>query len=251
MQKLISIVIPTYRRTAHLQRALESIEFDDLSLIDVIVIDDDEEMSGATVVEKFGFVRYFSKRGQDRGLSHSRNLGILLASGKYIIFLDDDDFFLPNAISNFVRSIVPFKSFYYGNFVRILKEETQHISIESVADRKLMVSNEIPAGAFMIEKCSIKAPFDTSMKSHEDWNFLLINIDWDHAVFIQASIVAIDKTAVDSASMQNRRRAFFWMEFLSMYCRFPAPELAEQRSKRIAQYGVNIPAQALKLDDRF
>jgi len=251
MQKLLSIIIPTYKRSDQLYRALASICYEDIFMLDIIVVDDDEEMSGASMTSRFQNVRYFAKRGQERGLASSRNLGIKFATGKYIIFLDDDDFFLPDTISNFINAIVPTKSFYYGNFLRLLKEGVQHISLETVSERKLMVSNEIPAGAFMIEKSSIKAPFDISMKSHEDWNFLLLNIDWDNTMFVNADVVAIDKTAADSESMQNRRRVFFWMEFISIYCRFPSRDLAEQRSARIAQYGVKIPADALKLDDRF
>ena len=93
MEIMISIVVATYKRPELLRRCLNSIPFLYQSLVDVLVIDDDPNMSGADVVSEFNSIRYFSKRGFDGGLSNSRNLGINLAIGKYLIFIDDDDFF--------------------------------------------------------------------------------------------------------------------------------------------------------------
>lgn len=61
MTLTISIIIPTYQRPALLRRALSSIGESPPIDPDVIVIDDDPDMSAATIVSEFAGVRYVAK----------------------------------------------------------------------------------------------------------------------------------------------------------------------------------------------
>jgi GalNAc5-diNAcBac-PP-undecaprenol beta-1,3-glucosyltransferase len=245
LSTLISIVIPTYKRPHLLTRALASICQSKLAAIDVLVVDDDVEMSAADIVRNFPDVRYVAKRGVSQGLSKSRNIGIELAEGRYILFLDDDDFLLPGAIDVFAENLNSKFSFYYSDFRYLRKNGEEPVSLDSVAMRKLLVVNEIPVGAYLIEKSAVKVPFDTCMNSHEDWQFLLSNVDWSLAKYLGVPVVGIDKTSDDDSSMQNRRREQFWMDFLTIYAKFPAPEHAELRSQMLLGLGVNIPKELL------
>lgn len=241
---LISVVITTYKRPLLLRRALQSIDFS-INDLDVIVIDDDEKMSGIPIVSEFDGVRYFAKRGTSRGLSISRNIGIDLSCGKYIIFLDDDDFFEKNAIKIFLENIDGFNSFFYCNYINVNKINQNYFSQKEVLKHKLLVGNTIPIGSYMIEKSSIKNKFDSAMKSHEDWEFLLKNINWDRSKYLDNNAVYIDKTSEGDNSMQNRRRKMFWLDYLHIYSKYPNDELAQQRSLVLSQLGVNVPPELL------
>lgn len=95
----ISVIIPTYNRTIQLARAVESCFKQDYDKVEVIVIDDgstDDTSSVAKGLEqKWGKERFRYMQQQHQGACVARNLGIDLAQGEYIQFLDSDDIILP------------------------------------------------------------------------------------------------------------------------------------------------------------
>lgn len=245
----VSVVVPTYQRPELLRRALASIGNHEWQ--ETIVIDDDPAMSGASVVIDFPGVRYFSKRGFERGLANSRNIALSLVRGRYVCFLDDDDYFLPDGLSYLYSATQSGKSFYYGNFRYVRRDSIQIRSLESTHQRQLLVINEIPVGAYLIERSSIRHLFDGAMKSHEDWDFLLKNIDWADVEYVSHEIAAIDKTHDDESSMLVRRRQHFWIEFLSVYSKFPASNHLEARIKMLESLGVSVPRGLFTNDNIF
>lgn len=246
MDKLISVIIPTYKRPALLNRTLKSLSINNPDFLDVIVIDDDPAMSASTVVSEFSQIRYYAKRGLQRGLSHSRNIGIKLSVGKYLIFIDDDDYFCQLGIDIFKASIHPLKTFYYADFIYLRNDRSEIINQSQTLSHKLLVFNTVPIGSFMIEKTAINSEFDITMRSHEDWDFLLNNVNWSKSLYINNQVVNIDKTQIGDESMQNRRRNQFWLDYLAIYSKHPAPELAEQRSNTLSSLGIDIPPNLLK-----
>jgi glycosyltransferase involved in cell wall biosynthesis len=235
----VSVVIPTYKRPELLHRALASIGSHDWQ--ETIVIDDDPEMSGMLIVKDFPGVRYFCKRGFDRGLANSRNISISLVRGRYVCFLDDDDYFQPGGLEQLYRATKSCRAFYYGNFRFVRKNLIETRNLADAHERQLLIVNEIPVGSYLIEKVSIRHLFDGLMKSHEDWDFLLKNVDWSSAEYVSNEIVNIDKTREDESSMSVRRRKHFWMEFVGIYSKFPAPQFNEYRVKFLEGLGVHIP----------
>ena len=251
MEKLITVVIPTYKRQEILKRTLGSLRSADMSKLDIIVIDDDPQMSAAPIVQQFGEGRYFAKRGLQRGLSISRNIGINLSVGKYIVFIDDDDYFYPGAMDLFTESMHPQISFYYSDFTYLRTNGAVDVDQSNVINFKLMVSNTIPVGSFMIEKAAIVYQFDPMMRSHEDWEFLLKNVRWGNSYHIKQKVVVIDKTELGFDSMQNRKKDITWLDYLSVYSKHPSAELAENRAQMLANYGVNIPSNLLKFNSDY
>ncbi len=103
----LSIVIPTIGREELLDRLLRSIQSDSLSCLlkfEVIVISHVESPEFKKTVENCGsnYGFYFNSLF---GANHSRNLGITLARGKYILFLDDD-IYLPRGFFNNIQLII-------------------------------------------------------------------------------------------------------------------------------------------------
>ncbi len=98
----VSIIIPTYKRSEFLSRAIESCLNQTYKNIEVIIVDDNEPNSEYAketkeLVSKYKNVVYF-KNPKNVGPCESRNNGIKQASGKFVAFLDDDDVFLPTKI---------------------------------------------------------------------------------------------------------------------------------------------------------
>lgn len=245
--KSLAFIIPTYKRPALLERAIASIGAALHSKnCEVIVLDDDPDCSGIESCRKFEGVKYFAKRGHRRGLSESRNLGIALAEAEYLCFLDDDDFFTEEGVKALISALDSNPSFVFGHFNYIFPHETSHITLSHVNNDLQLIANNIPVGAYAIKKSLILSRFDTTLKSHEDWDFLLRNVDLEDAVFLDQTIVNIDKTDEGDGSMQNRRRAHFWLDYVGIYGRFPAPYLAEPRTMMLKKFGMAFPEEALR-----
>lgn len=102
----VSIIIPVYNIEKFLPKCLDSVigqSYDDL---EIICIDDGTPDKSAAVIlsyaEKDERIKLISQKNQ--GLSGARNTGIKFATGKYIVFLDGDDWLDCNAIAEAVSA---------------------------------------------------------------------------------------------------------------------------------------------------
>ena len=90
---MISVIIPTYNRSVMLLEAIRSIQNQKNSDIEIIVIDDNSTDDTEKIVSKFPCVTYI-KNSSNKGPGYSRNLGYRLSKGEYIVFMDDDDYYI-------------------------------------------------------------------------------------------------------------------------------------------------------------
>lgn len=95
----LSIIITLYKSEAYIRKCLDSIYAQDIQQADyeVVVVDDGSPDNSADIVEtynkKYGNIKLI--RQQNKGLAEARNVGIRSASGKYIRFVDPDDYIEP------------------------------------------------------------------------------------------------------------------------------------------------------------
>ena len=93
---MVSAIITTYNRRAFLAEALQSALRQDFRDKEIIVVDDGST-DGSREVVKGLHVRYEWK--ENGGVSSARNLGIALAKGEYLAFLDADDLWKKDKLS--------------------------------------------------------------------------------------------------------------------------------------------------------
>ena len=89
---LVSVVMPVYNGEKYIQRAVDSV-FEQKVSLELIVIDDCSVDGTEKVMDKYksrGEVRYFRNK-TNIGVSGSRNRGVREAKGIYVAFLDADD----------------------------------------------------------------------------------------------------------------------------------------------------------------
>lgn len=103
--KLVSVVIPTYKRNDTLPRAINSVLNQTYKDIEVLVVDDNEpgdvySQNNLNLLLEYkdnGRVKHVQQEHHTNG-AVARNLGIQKTSGEYIAFLDDDDEWLPTKL---------------------------------------------------------------------------------------------------------------------------------------------------------
>ncbi|RXR17755.1 glycosyltransferase family 2 protein [Flavobacterium amnicola] len=95
---LVTVVIPTYKRTDYLKLTLESILNQSFQDFEIIVVDDgtpnDDNLMLCSSLDKV----YYIKIDNTGGPAKPRNVGIENAKGKYIAFVDDDDLWTPEKL---------------------------------------------------------------------------------------------------------------------------------------------------------
>lgn len=108
--ELVSVIIPTYKRSDTLVRALESVLAQTYKNIEIIIVDDNARFPeirrhNKTLIEKYpGIIFVENKENLGGGLS--RNEGMKVASGRYVAFLDDDDEYLPEKIEKQLSCLI-------------------------------------------------------------------------------------------------------------------------------------------------
>jgi len=93
----VSVVVPAYNAEQWIGETLSSILAQTMLPVQVIVIDDGSTDSTADVVRSFGTRVQYAYQ-ENAGAGAARNLGLRLAIGEYIAFLDADDLWLPEKI---------------------------------------------------------------------------------------------------------------------------------------------------------
>lgn len=91
----LSIIVPVYNTEKYLHRCIESLLDQDLSPdeYEIILIDDGSTDSSPKICDEYAekYPQIKTSHQENRGVSTSRNLGIENAGGKYIAFVDSDD----------------------------------------------------------------------------------------------------------------------------------------------------------------
>jgi len=97
MPPLVSVIIPTYNRWPMVGEAVDSVLRQTHCSFEVIVVDDGSTDETVSALEGRDWrLRVLSQ--PNRGVAAARNTGVKYAQGKYLAFLDSDDFWLPRKL---------------------------------------------------------------------------------------------------------------------------------------------------------
>lgn len=98
MRRKYSVVIPIYNAEKTLQRCLDSLLVEPYPDMELILVNDGSFDSSGEICQKYArkypLVRYIEK--ENGGVSTARNAGLDIANGKYILFVDSDDYVMPD-----------------------------------------------------------------------------------------------------------------------------------------------------------
>ncbi len=105
-QPLVSIILPVYNAQNHLARCVGSICAQTYRNIEIIILNDGSKDQSLPVCEEFRQKdpRILLVDKANSGVSDTRNLGLKLASGKYVEFVDSDDYLDPDFTQRLVAA---------------------------------------------------------------------------------------------------------------------------------------------------
>lgn len=118
----ITIIIPVYNVENYLKEAVESAINQTYKNIEIILVDDGSKDNSGKMCDEFAKIDNRIKviHKPNGGLSDARNAGLNIATGKYIMFLDSDDFFELDAVEVMYKEIEDKSADYViGNYINV------------------------------------------------------------------------------------------------------------------------------------
>lgn len=153
----VSVIIPVYRVEDYINQCVDSVLSQSFPNIEIILVDDGSTDNCGAICDDYIEIDERIKviHKSNGGLSDARNAGLNLAEGKYIYFLDSDDWIdekLLERVINYMRKgydLVAFNSYWAetgGNF-----EKVTHLS-DSFEINDDLSRNEFYLGTFLLSK---------------------------------------------------------------------------------------------------
>lgn len=122
MQPLISVIIPCYNGALFIEETLSSILIQSEKNIEVIIVDDGSTDNTQNIIKKNNDHRIRYYYHENKGVSFTRNKGLLYAKGEFVIFFDADDImtadFLITRVTQLKKSG---KNFICGDVNKLIK----------------------------------------------------------------------------------------------------------------------------------
>lgn len=121
----ISVIIPVYNAQEGLGQCIDSLLDQTFSDYEIIILNDGSTDNSLEVIQNYASkndgIRVVDK--ENEGVAKTRNRGIALAKGEYIVFIDNDDFIAPDYLECFYKAIEKEKlDIVIGGYKRVNKE---------------------------------------------------------------------------------------------------------------------------------
>lgn len=211
---LVSIIIPTYKRSVFLDRALASVYAQTYTNWEIIVVDDNDDCSSyreetETVVSAYRDdprVRYIKHR-ENRGAATARNTGIRETRGEFVAFLDDDDQWLPEKLARQVEALLqapPSTVLSYTAFTRVFSSKVSKTVRQGPPDdllRRLLVKNIIATTSTVLCRRQVLLQvdmFDESLPAREDYDLFFRLAERFSFSYIDMPLVLLQTHAHDN-----------------------------------------------------
>ena len=97
MKKDISIIVPVYNSEKYLNKCLDSLINQTKKELEVIIINDGSTDKSEEIIKSYKDERIVYFKNKNQGIGITRNFGIEKAHGKYLMFIDSDDYIDLNA----------------------------------------------------------------------------------------------------------------------------------------------------------
>ena len=181
MKKKVTIVIPIYNASSHLEKCVESVINQTYQNLEIILVDDGSTDNSGTMCDDFASkdkrIKVIHK--DNGGVSSARNYGINISSGDYICFLDSDDYYNHNFVNEMYHEIVKKNAdLCYCGYIKVdngnMKRNKTKFTTKNCLLNYFSGKTKIQTGCFFIKKDLIidyNLKFEEGVSWGEDYKF--------------------------------------------------------------------------------
>ena len=156
MSRLVSIIIPFYNEEQYLSKAIDSAIAQSYIPTEIVLVDDgstDESLAIARqYMDNHNNIQLVSVK--NKGLGNARNVGMSVAKGVYLTFLDSDDQLCTTAVEVWVKKIAPLYLMNSINITLSLQATASHMPLKK-RDFPIHAIGSCSAGKFARERFMI------------------------------------------------------------------------------------------------
>lgn len=241
----ISVIIPCYNQAQYLPDVLMSVQQQDYSDWEAIIVNDGSTDATEEVAHHFAASdkRICVVTKPNGGLSSARNAGIQAATGHVFQFLDADDRVLPGCFQTIAEHLAKHPDVYLFQtgyrYTYGLEHSVLHATLPSERTQLLpgiLEGNAGPVHSLFIRSHAAKAAglFDETLRSAEDWDFWIRVAKSGYGTMLVIPRPLVDYRIVDESMSRN---AFVMFDALKTVLR-RAP-LQDKRVSAESSYNKN------------
>ena len=132
---LVSFIVPIYNVEAFIEKCVQSIITQDILDLEIILVDDGSTDTSGKIIDLLAESdeRIIVIHKENQGVSSARNTGLKVAKGKYILFVDGDDYIESNYASEFVRLLESTKANVGLSYFYLIDDEKRHTSNDTMS----------------------------------------------------------------------------------------------------------------------
>jgi len=256
----LSIILTTHKRSFLLERAIDSILAQNFLDYEILLCSDEGDILTRNMAsKKLRQNDSFLSLPKFKGPSETRNLGLHIAKGNWICFLDDDDSFQLDYFSNAFEYLNSSENLYYFNYSKISETRINNVAIQQSCidfyhqkmDKDFIyVGNYIPNNSFFVNARVAKGNFfDVFLQTHEDWDWLISlksknGMEFTHIPLFGPQIHLSLEVSRNSTIDKN---VVHTLDFLSIYRKWPGIDerVRAARFNELTKRGIGIPQEFL------
>ena len=224
---LLSVIVPVFRVEQYLDQCVQSLLHQDLRAeeYEIILVDDGSDDNSPVLCDQYA-AQYPQVRvihQQNKGLSGARNTGIRAAKGKYLCFVDSDDYLEPHSLKSLIEKAEQ-------NEVDMLRFGLQVVYDNKVLPDTTAKDDTVYRGeTFMLhkmsERCScsmylILTRLITDTETYFTEGITYEDIDWTPRILLQAKrIICVPDTVYNyvqhTGSITHPRSKAGWQSIVS------------------------------------
>jgi glycosyltransferase involved in cell wall biosynthesis len=149
---LVSVITPNYNCAAYIGQTIESVRSQSFQDWELIIVDDGSTDNSVELIKKYikqdSRIRLYTTPSHSGTPLEPRNLGLRMARGRYIAFLDSDDLWFPGKLQRQLSLFSDEKTaIVFSNYERVNKDGRRNGRIvrspAAVTYRRLLKSNYI------------------------------------------------------------------------------------------------------------
>lgn len=256
-----SIIVTTHIRPKLLARALESLVLQNQADFEIIIVSDVLDFETVSIAKIY--LRHNDSLILNPNLvgpAESRNIGIKMAIGDWVMFLDDDDAFSKNQLNEIASKINKNSGHvYYTNYLKIREDrelgqilDMRQFNIGLKSPENLLVANYIPNSCLIVNSYIAKQiKFDSRLPSHEDWDWLIQLGRVANFEYLDIDGPIIYENHQNSRNNDAIRKNTFVLDYLSIYRKWPCEnnEINAARKSFLLSHGLPDSVTRLAIVD--
>lgn len=153
----VSIIVPIYNVEKYLRCCIDSILSQTFISFELLLIDDGSTDASGAICDEYALMdrRIHVTHQINRGVSAARNVGLDKSVGKYVCFVDSDDWVTSDYLATLMEQVQGFDVLFFGFFLRYNDESSMSLSL-----RRQCAVNEIEKEQLMLSLCKNDAGYN-------------------------------------------------------------------------------------------